>query len=271
MKVKLKKDLFVFDVETTGLSVSKDRIIQLAAIKYFSDGSEPVERVRYINPGIPIPKEVTDLTGITNEMVKDAPSFRQIHKGLLEFIGDADFCGFNSTRFDLPLLLEEFERCGVQLDMTNRKYVDALRIFHIMEPRTLKAAFKFYCNEELVKAHDAMADTKATMRVFEAQVERYEGQVIEDKDGNKITPIVNDIDVLHNFVNDPTEIDFQGKIKVNSEGVAVFTFGKYQLKNVGESCAGDPGYFRWVMNGDFMSDTKRHVQRLTNEYREQNQ
>jgi len=270
MKVKLKKDLFVFDVETTGLSVSKDRIIQLAAIKYFADGRPPIERVRYINPGMHIPQEVTDLTGITDEMVKDSPTFKQIHKNLLDFIGDADFLGFNSNRFDIPLLLEEFERCGVQLDMTDRKYVDGLRIFHQMEPRTLKAAMKFYCNEELIKAHDALADTRATMRVFEAQIERYEGQTIDDKDGNKITPIVNDIDVLHNFVNDPNEVDFQGKIKMNSEGVAVFTFGKYQLKNVGESCAGDPGYYKWILNGDFCSDTKRIVQRLTNEFKEQN-
>lgn len=250
MKINLRKDLLVFDVETTGLSVSKDRIIQLAAIKYFSDGRPPIERVRYINPCMPIPKEVTDLTGITDEMVKEAPTFKQIHKNLLEFIGDADFLGFNSNRFDIPLLMEEFERCGVQLDMTDRKYVDGLRIFHQMEPRTLKAAMKFYCNEELIKAHDALADTKATMRVFEAQIERYEGQSIEDKDGNKIVPIINDIDRIHDFVNDPNELDFQGKIKINSDGVAVFTFGKYQLLPVGQSLAGDRKYMHWILNGD---------------------
>lgn len=271
MKVKLKKDLFVFDVETTGLSVSKDRIIQLAAIKYFADGREPIERVRYINPGMHIPQEVTDLTGITDDMVKDAPTFKQIHKHLLDFIGDSDFLTYNGNRFDVPLLMEEFERCGVQLDMTYRKYVDAQRIFHMMEPRTLKAAMKFYCNEELIKAHDAMADTKATLSVFEAQVERYEGVLIEDKGGNKIMPIVNDIDALHNFVNDPAEIDFQGKIKVNSEGIPVFTFGKYQLLPVGSSLAGDRKYMHWILNGDFPSDTKRHVQRIVNEYLEQNQ
>jgi DNA polymerase-3 subunit epsilon len=270
MKLNLIRDLLVFDVETTGLSVSKDRIIQLATIKYFADGREPIERVRYINPGMPIPKEVTDLTGINDEMVKDAPTFRQIHKRLLEFIGDADLLTYNGNRFDIPLLLEEFERCGVQLDMTDRKYVDAQRIFHMMEPRTLKAAMKFYCNEELIKAHDALADTKATMSVFEAQVERYEGKETEDKHGNKITPIVNNIDALHDFVNDPNELDFQGKIKLNSEGIAVFTFGKYQLLPVGQSLAGDRKYMHWILNGDFCSDTKRHVQRLVNEYLEQN-
>jgi DNA polymerase-3 subunit epsilon len=266
MKINLQKNLIVFDIETTGLSVSKDRIIQIATIKHFVDGRPPIERVRYINPGIHIPEEVTNLTGITDEMVKDAPTFKQIHKNLIDFIGDSDFLTFNGNRFDIPLLLEEFERCGVQLDMSDRKYVDGLRIFHLMEPRTLKAAMKFYCNEELIKAHDAMADTRATMRVFEAQVERYEGQTIEDKDGNKITPIVNNINILHNFVNDPSELDFQGKIKLNSEGVAVFTFGKYQLLPVGQSLAGDRKYMHWILNGDFCSDTKRIIQRLVNEY-----
>lgn len=271
MPLNLKKDLVVLDCETTGLSVSKDRIIQLAIIKYFADGRPPLERVRYINPGRPIPAEVTEITGINDEMVKNQPTFMQLHKGLLELIGDADLLGYNSNRFDIPMLLEEFERCGVQLDMSNRRYVDAQRIFHMMEPRTLKAALKFYCGEELINAHDAMADTKATMKVLEAQIERYEGVEYEQKDGTKIIPVVNDIDALHMFVNDPNELDFQGKIKLNSEGVAVFTFGKYQLRSVAESCAADRKYLAWILNGDFCSDTKRLIQRLVNEYLEQQQ
>lgn len=271
MKLKLEKDLIVFDCETTGLSVSKDRIIQLAIIKYFADGRPPLERKRYINPGIPIPKEVTDITGITNEMVKDQPSFSKLSKGLFELIGDSDFCGYNSNRFDIPLLMEEFERCGIQLDMTERRCVDVQRIFHQMEPRTLKAALKFYCNEKLENAHDALSDTIATIKVLEAQIEKYEGIEYEDKDGNKMeSPIKNNIQSLHDFVNDSNELDFQGKIKLNSEGVPCFSFGKYQGQSVGASLAGDSKYLNWILGGDFTSDTKRVITKLTNEFIEQN-
>jgi len=271
MKLKLEKDLIVLDCETTGLSVSKDRIIQLAIIKYFADGRPPLERCRYVNPKIPIPKEVTDITGITNDMVKNEPEFSKIAKGLLELIGDSDFCGYNSNRFDIPLLMEEFERCGIQLDMTERKCIDAQRIFHKMEPRTLRAAVRFYCNEKLENAHDALADTRGTIKVLEAQIEKYQGQKYEDKDGNILeSPITNNIQELHNFVNDPNELDFQGKIKLNEEGIPCFTFGKYQNQAVGSSMASDTKYMNWIMSGDFCSDTKRIIQRLTNEFIEQN-
>ena len=271
MKLKLEKDLIVFDCETTGLSVSKDKIIQLAIIKYFADGRPPLERTRYINPGIPITAVVTDLTGITNEMVKDQPTFSKLAKGLMELIGDSDFVTFNGNRFDIPVLMEEFERCGMQLDMTERRCVDGLRIFHQMEPRTLRAALRFYCDEKLENAHDAMSDTRATIKVLEAQIERYQGKKIEDKDGSLIdSPIKNDIQTLHDFVNDPNELDFQGKVKLNEEGIPCFTFGKFQGQPVGSSLAGESKYLTWIQNGDFTADTKRVVTRLYNEFIEQN-
>jgi DNA polymerase-3 subunit epsilon len=271
MKLKLEKDLVVFDCETTGLSVSKDRIIQLAIIKYFADGRAPLERTRYINPGIPIPAVVTDLTGITNEMVKDQPTFSKLAKGLMELIGDADFLTFNGIRFDTPLLMEEFERCGMQLDMSERRCIDAQRIFHMMEPRTLKAAVKFYCNEKFENAHNAMSDVRATIKVLEAQLEKYEDKDFEDKNGNIInTPINGDVQLLHNFINDPNELDFQGKVKLNEEGIPCFTFGKFQNKPVGSSLASDSKYLQWILSGDFTADTKRVVTRLYNEFVEQN-
>lgn len=268
MILKLKKDLVVLDCETTGLSVSKDRIIQLAIIKYFADGRPPLERVRYLNPGIPIPAEATKIHGITDEMVKNEPTFQKIHKNLMDLFADADLVTYNGNDYDIPLLIEEFDRCDVLFDMTNRKCVDVKRIFHMMEPRNLRAAVKFYCNETLEKAHDAMADTRGTLKVLNAQIERYEGQEYEDEEGNKSKPIVNDIDALHNFVNDTTRVDFQGKIKKNSEGVAVFAFGKYKSCNVAETCVNDAGYLKWLMSGDFAQETKRHVQRLVDEYLE---
>ena len=271
MKLKLEKDIVALDCESTGLSVSKDRIIQLAIIKYFADGRPPLRRARYVNPGIQISQEITDITGITNDMVRNEPMFSKIAKGLLELIGDADIITYNGNRFDIPLIMEEFERCGMQLDMSGRRCVDALRIFHQMEPRTLRAAVRFYCNEKLENAHDAMADTEATVRVLEAQIERYEGKEYEDKEGNVLpSPIVNNIQALHEFVNDANELDFQGKVKLNSEGVACFTFGQYQGQPVGKSLASNTKYLTWILNGDFTADTKRVIRRLFNEFNEQN-
>lgn len=267
MKLKLEKDLIVFDCETTGLSIVKDRIIQLAIVKYFADGTPPLKKVRYINPTIPISKEAIEITGITDEMVKDQPTFLKLSKGLLELIGDSDFCGFNSNRFDIPMLMEEFERCGIQLDMSNRRCVDSLRIFHQMEQRNLKSAYKFYCSKELVGAHDALNDVMATFEVLESQLEKYKDVDFEEKDGTILkAPVKNDVQALHDFTNDPNELDFQGKVRLNEDGVPCFTFGKFQSKPVGSSLAGDSNYANWIQNGDFASDTKRLMQRLTNEF-----
>ena len=273
MKLKLEKDIVFFDIESTGLSIVKDRIVQLAIIKCFADGRPNLERTRLINPTIPIPESSSKVHHITDDMVKDQPTFAKIANGLLELIGDADLAGYNSNRFDIPLLMEEFERCGIQLDMTERRCIDVLRIFHYMESRTLRGAMRFYCNEKMENAHDAMVDTKATLKVLEAQIERYgkKGYQYEDKEGNILdSPIKNDMQSLHDFTNDPKELDFQGKIKLNEEGVPCFTFGKFQGQSVGKSLAGDPKYHSWIMSGDFASDTKRIITNLKNDFIEQN-
>jgi DNA polymerase-3 subunit epsilon len=268
MKLNLKKDLVFFDIEGTGLSVAKDRIVQLAIIKVFADGSPNIERNRTINPGIPIPKDSTDIHGITDEMVKNEPTFSKVAKGLIDLIGDADLAGFNSNRYDIPLIIEEFARCGITLDMTNRKYVDAWKIYSKMEPRDLKAAVKFYCGKDLENAHDAMADTRATIDVLMAQIEKYEGVDFVGKgDEVIISPVKNDIDALHEFTRDIKNVDFMGKILYNSDVESVFNFGKYKEKPVGEMFAKDPGYYNFVMGGDFATDSKNHFTRLLNEYK----
>lgn len=269
MKLKLEKDLVALDAETTGLSVSKDRIVQLAMIKIFADGRRSEERCRLINPEIPITEGATDVHGITDEMVKNEPVFSKLAKGIRAFIGDSDLLTYNGNRFDIPLLMEEFERAGCPFDMTGRKCVDALRIFHKMEPRTLSAALKFYTGEKIEGAHDAGNDIRATVKVLIGQIKKYDGVDFEEKDGTIITsPIKNDMKVLHDFCTDPNEIDFQGKVKLNADGIAVLTFGKYQGKPVAESLYADKNYKNWILTGDFTVDTKKVIEKLVNEYAE---
>jgi len=267
MKLNLEKDLIVFDVETTGLSVIKDFIIQIGIVKIFADGRPNIERCRLIKPPISIPKEASDVHGITNEDVVNEPTFKEIASGLIELIGDADFLTFNGNRFDIPMLMEEFERVDKPLNMVDRRTLDALRVFHYMEQRNLKSACKFYLNEDLKDAHNALVDAKATLRVFEAQIEKYKGVSTDDKHGVKIEePIKNDMQAIHDFVVDKDEVDFQGKIKINSEKIAVFTFGKLQGKPVGESLFYDKKYMHWILEGDFATDTKKHIKRLVEEF-----
>lgn len=269
MKLNLEKDLVVFDVETTGLSVSKDRIVQLAMIKVFADGRALEERCRLVNPGIPIPAEASEVHGITDDKVKNEPTFSKLAKGIRGFIGDSDLATYNGNRFDIPLLMEEFERANLPLDMTGRMTVDAQRIFHKMEPRNLSAAFRFYTGEKMEGAHDAGVDTRATLKVLLGQIKKYDGIDLEDKDGAIIkAPIKNNIKALHDFCTDPNELDFQGKVKLNAAGVAVLTFGKFQGMPVGESLHFDHKYYNWIMGGDFTVDTKRVIEKLVTEYSE---
>lgn len=266
--LNLTKDICFFDFECTGLSVAKDRVIQIAIIKIFADGSPTIEKCRLINPGMPIPKESTEIHGITDEMVKNEPTFEKIAKGLFDLIGDADFGGFNSNRYDVPMLIEEFSRCGLTLDMTNRKTIDVWKIFQKMEPRNLKAAYKFYCGKDLEKAHDALEDTKATIEVLFSQIEKYKGVDCEDSKGDIIVaPVKNDIQSLHDFTNEPNRVDFMGKLIKNSEGNVVFTFGKYNEQPVAETLYKDPGYYKFLMGGDFAIDTKNKITELLNEYK----
>jgi DNA polymerase III subunit epsilon len=271
MKLNLDKDICVLDLETTGTSICKDRIVQISILKVFADGRPDEVRTRLLNPTIQIPKEATNVHGITNEMVQDQPTFAQISRGLLAFIGDSDLLGYNSNRFDIPLLMEEFERSGLQLDLTNRRTMDAMRIFHKMEPRDLSAAVKFYVGKEFNGAHNAENDVKATLEVFKAQIEKYNQVEITDESGRVYIPVMNNMDSIQDFTNDPNEVDFAGKIVYNSERVPVFNFGKYQGKPVGESCANDAKYHAWIINGDFPKETKRIIDRLVLEFKNINE
>ncbi len=270
MKLNLKRDLVIIDLETTGLSVSKDRIIQVAILKIFANGSPNVLKVRYVNPEIPIPAVVTALTGITNEMVRNEPIFSKIAKNLLLFIGDSDIATYNGNRFDIPMLMENLSRAKLTLDMAGRHYVDVKRIFHRMEPRTLAAAYKFYTGEPMENAHDAGADVNATYNVLEAMLDKYEGVDFIDKDDTVIpAPIVNDIESLYRFTTDSSEVDFMGLIKYNEQRVPIFNFGKYHGKSVGESLLQDANYYNWIMNtGDFTADTRNTIKKILEEYKE---
>lgn len=269
MKLNLERNLIVFDIESTGLSVKNDRILQLAIIKLHADNSEPIERKRLINPTIPISAEASAVHGITDEMVRNEPTFAQLSKNLYNLIDDSDFCTFNGNRFDIPMLMEEFARCGIELDMTNRKCVDVKRIFHRMERRDLKAAYQFYCGKTLEGAHDAMNDVRATLGVLQCMLDRYNGQDCIDKDDNVIpTPIVNDMQALSDFTKDFDNVDFAGTVKLNKDGIAVFGFGKYQGQSVVECLSRDKSYYDWIMTkGEFTTETRRIISSMMDAYR----
>ena len=243
MKLNLKRPIIFFDLETTGVDTSKDRIVEISMIKVMPDGEEII-KTRRINPEMPIPPEATEVHHITDEDVKDCPTFRQIAKSLYQFMLGCDFGGFNSNRFDLPMLVEEFLRAGVDVDFKNRKFIDVQNIFHQMEQRTLVAAYKFYCDKDLTEAHSAEADTLATYEVLKAQLDRYD--ILE-----------NDIEALAKFSSRGETADYAGRIGYNEMGDEVFTFGKHKDRVVSEIFATDPSYYAWLMNGDFPAYTKK--------------
>ncbi len=269
MKLKLEKDLICFDIESTGLSVKNDRIVQLAIIKIFADERDNLVKTRLINPGITIPKEASDVHHITDDMVKDQPTFDRVAKSLFDLIGDSDFCTFNGNRFDIPMLMEEFARAGFELDMTNRNCIDVKRIFHRMERRDLKAAYQFYCKKPLEGAHDALNDVKATVEVLESMLDYYDGIDCIDKDDTVIEkPIQNDMQLLADFTKDFDSVDFAGTIKLNSDNVPVFGFGKYQGQSVVLMLEKDKSYYDWIMTkGEFTSQTRKIITDLMVEHR----
>lgn len=260
MKFNLDRDIVFFDIESTGLNVIRDRIIQIALIKYHQDGREPQEIEMLINPEIPISPESTEIHGITQEDIKDKPPFSYVAPKLYEWIGDSDLGGYNSNRFDIPMLMEEFARAGLDFDISNRRLIDMQRIFYKMEPRTLKAAYKLYCGEELVDAHDALADVRATVEVLKGQLKVYENVDHEDSDGVLIkAPIKNDIQSLHDFSNDLDIVDVTQRLKRNTEGVIIFNFGKYINQEVGKVLDKDPQYFHWIQDKEFSFQVKKIV------------
>lgn len=258
-KLNLKSPLVVFDLETTGTNISQDRIVELAMVKVFPDGSVE-EKSRRINPTIPIPKETSMIHGIYDEDVKDEPTFKQVAKSLAQYLEGCDLAGFNCLNFDVPMLVEEFLRVNVDFDVDSRQIVDAQKIFHMMEKRTLKAAYKFYCDLNLENAHSALADTKATYEVLLAQVQKYDGQKAEDALGNHITTIENNVPALSKLSTSKM-VDLAGRI-VYKDDVEVFNFGKHRGKPVAQVLKKEPSFYDWMMKGDFPLDTKRKLTQI---------
>lgn len=266
MDIQLTRDIIFFDVETTGLNVVRDRIIQLAMIKLRKDGQAPEEFTTLINPGIPISEEAMAVHGITPKDLANKPTFRQLAQKIWDFIGDADLAGYNSNRFDVPMLMEEFAREEMEFDISKRRLIDVQRIFYKMEPRTLKAAYRFYCQQELTDAHDALADVKATLEVFRGQLTMYEGKDLLDEDGNAIpAPIKNDIQALHDFTNDLHFLDATQKLKVQADGTVIFNFGKYVGQPVKEVLKKERNYGHWIQDKEFSSQVKQYIKQIMKE------
>lgn len=256
MKLNLRNPLIFLDIESTGINIASDRIVELGLLKINPDGSEE-EKILRINPGIPIPEKATRVHGITDEDVKDAPKFREVARNLMKFMEGCDLAGFNSTRFDIPLLAEEFLRADVDIDFKKRKFIDVQAIFHKMEKRTLTAAYKFYCNRDLTNAHCAIADARATHEVLQSQLDLYKNAEYEDADGKISVPVVNDVDQLHSFSSYDRYVDYMGRIILDDKGTEVFNFGKNKGLPVEKVLREQPGYYSWMMNGDFPLYTKK--------------
>lgn len=261
MLLNLKNPVVFLDLETTGMDIVKDRIVEIALLKVHLDGRED-ELLQRINPEMPISTEATRVHGITNEDVASEPTFKTVAKSLAKFIEGCDLAGFNSNRFDIPLLAEEFLRADVDIDMKKRKFIDVQAIFHKMEKRTLAAAYMFYCKKPLIDAHSALADTRATYEVLKAQLDTYSEKEYEDPRGNKCIPVVNDVEKLSEFSSYDRNADFAGRIVINDKGEEVFNFGKNKGVPVEKVLKEQPGYFGWIMNGDFPLYTKKVLTKI---------
>ncbi|MDE6324427.1 MAG: 3'-5' exonuclease [Paramuribaculum sp.] len=248
MKLNLQRPIIFFDLETTGTNITHDRIVEISIIKVLPSGEE-IEKTRRINPEIPIPAEATAVHHITDEDVASEPTFKQLAKSLKEMFTDCDIAGFNSNRFDIPLLLEEFHRAGIVLDMSKTRLVDVQTIYHKLEPRNLTAAYRFYCGKNLEDAHSASADTRATLEVLKAQLERY-------------SELTNDIKSLSEFSSHGRNVDFAGRLVFNDDNKEVINFGKYKGKIAEEVLRNDPGYYSWIQQGDFQQNTKDAFARI---------
>jgi DNA polymerase-3 subunit epsilon len=267
----LKNDLVFLDLETTGLNVLRDRIIQIGMVKYSKNKTETEELEMLINPGIPISEESIKVHGIMPADLRNKPTFTEVAEKIYNFIGTSDLAGYNSNRFDVPMLIEEFARVGFDFDIEKRKLIDVQRLFYKMEPRTLSAAYKFYLNKELQEAHDALSDVKATVEILKGQIEMYEDKDFIDQDGTIIEkPVNNDIEALHHFTNDLNIIDVTQRLKYDSNGVIIFNFGKYNGKPVAETLAKDKQYYNWILEKEFSHQVKKIVKKIMKEYESKN-
>lgn len=249
MALQLARPIVFIDLETTGINIATDRILEIAIIKILPDRSKLVKH-KLINPQMPIPKASSDIHGITDDKVKDAPTFKEVANELKQFIDNADLSGYNSNRFDIPLLMEEFLRAGILLEMTNRRMLDVQTIFHLMEKRTLGAAYKFYCEKELIDAHSAEADASATWEILEAQLTRYEH-------------LGNTVETVLQFTGEEKFVDFARRFIFDND-VEVFNFGKHKGRSVSEVLKAEPQYYDWMMKGDFPLHTKHKLTEIFN-------
>lgn len=249
MDLKLNNPLVFFDLETTGINITRDRIVEISLLKVHPNGKEET-KTRRLNPEMPIPAESTAIHGITDEDVKDCATFKQVAKSLADFLEGCDMAGFNSSRFDVPLLTEEFLRAGVDFDTSKRKFVDVQIIFHRKEQRTLEAAYAFYCNKQLEYAHSAEVDVLATYEVLKSQLDKY-----DDLENN-----INFLSKEYSSFNN--NVDLAGRIILNDKGVEVFNFGKHRGKSVTEVLKKEPSYYTWMMDGDFPLNTKQVLTKL---------
>lgn len=248
MRLNLKNPLVFFDLETTGTNINSDRIVEICYLKVHPNGNEESKTLR-INPEMHIPEESSNIHGIYDQDVVDSPTFKEVAKEIARDIEGADLAGFNSNRFDIPVLAEEFLRAGVDIDMSKRKFIDVQVIFHKMEQRTLSAAYKFYCDKNLEDAHTAEADTRATYEVLKSQLDRY-------------SELQNDMAFLSEYSSFNRNADFAGRIVYDDKGVEVFNFGKYKGMPVSDVLKKDPGYYSWILNGDFTLNTKNVLTKI---------
>ncbi len=248
--LKLSRPVAFIDLETTGVNLSSDRIVEIAIIKVLPDSERQVKR-KLINPEMPIPKLTTDIHGITDEMVKDAPTFKQAGNEIKQFLENCDLGGYNSNRFDIPMLMEEFLRAGMDVDLSTRRMIDVQHIFYTMEPRTLTAAYKFYCQKELVNAHSAENDVQATIDVLLSQIDRYKN-------------LGDTLDTILEVIGEEKIVDYARRFSFDDKGREVFNFGKFKGRPVADVLKSEPQYYDWMMKGDFPLHTKKKLTELFN-------
>ncbi len=268
--VELENNLVFFDIEATGLNIIRDKILQIALIKYSPKKEEAEELELLINPGVPISQEAYEVHGIGPDQVRNKPTFAQVAQQLYDFIGDSDLAGYNSNRFDVPMLMEEFSNAGLEFDISKRRLLDMQRIFYKMEPRTLRAALRFYKGKEIENAHDAMADVRATIDVFNGQLDMYENRAWIDHEGfSHPNPVVRNIKALHEFTHDATAADATRRLKYDKDGNLVFNFGQKAGALVGKTLYHDRNYLNWMLNKDFSSQVKQMIKQEVLKYQDE--
>lgn len=269
MNIKLERPLVFFDLETTGLNISKDRIIEISLLKIMENGTE-ISITYKVNPEIEISEEAFAIHGISNEDLIDAPTFSEIAAEIEQFLKNCDLAGYNSNKFDIPLLMEEFLRVNIDFDLRDVRFIDVQNIFHKMEPRTLAAAHKFYCKTEMENPHQAEADTRATYNVLKGQLDAYNGVLYEDKKTGKTIEFSNNIKMLSDFSTENRSVDFAGQIILNENDEEIFNFGKHKGKSVRDIFTKEPAYYDWMIKSDFPLYTKKVITRILNEMKFEN-